>query len=58
MQIQKIMFIYFHQGDYTRTGERNLAGLLKDGVNSANRYVIQCKPNAIKYRLWNVCVCS
>lgn len=31
--------IYFTQGDYTRTGERNLAGLVKDGVNSANRYV-------------------
>lgn len=29
------------QGDYTRTGERNLAGLVKDGMNSANRYVYQ-----------------
>lgn len=29
------------QGDYTRTGERNLAGLVKDGMNSANRYVTQ-----------------
>lgn len=29
-------FISF-QGDYTRTGERNLAGLVKDGMNSANR---------------------
>lgn len=27
------------KGDYTRTGERNFAGLVKDGMNSANRYV-------------------
>ena len=26
------------KGDYTRTGERNLSGLVKDGVNSASRY--------------------
>lgn len=25
------------KGDYTRTGERKLAGLVKDGMNSANR---------------------
>ncbi|XP_069608756.1 phosphatidylinositide phosphatase SAC2 isoform X2 [Ranitomeya imitator] len=28
------------QGDFTRTGERKLAGVMKDGVNSANRYYI------------------
>ncbi|ELU14926.1 hypothetical protein CAPTEDRAFT_213692 [Capitella teleta] len=28
------------KGDYTRTGERKLTGLMKDGVNSANRYYI------------------
>jgi phosphatidylinositol 4-phosphatase len=28
------------QGDYTRTGERNLSGLVKDGVNSASRYYL------------------
>lgn len=28
------------KGDYTRTGERRLAGMMKDGVNSANRYYI------------------
>lgn len=35
-------FVFIHRvnkGDYTRTGERNLAGLVKDGMNSANRYV-------------------
>ncbi|GJQ85005.1 hypothetical protein Trydic_g3667 [Trypoxylus dichotomus] len=26
------------KGDYTRTGERKLAGIMKDGMNSANRY--------------------
>ena len=26
------------KGDFTRTGERNLSGLMKDGVNSASRY--------------------
>ncbi|KAM6265052.1 phosphatidylinositide phosphatase SAC2 isoform 4-T4 [Spheniscus humboldti] len=28
------------QGDFTRTGERKLAGVMKDGVNSANRYYL------------------
>ena len=28
------------KGDYTRTGERNLSGLMKDGVNSASRYYL------------------
>ncbi|CAG0902034.1 unnamed protein product [Cyprideis torosa] len=28
------------QGDYTRTGERRLAGLMRDGVNSASRYYL------------------
>ncbi|XP_069608758.1 phosphatidylinositide phosphatase SAC2 isoform X4 [Ranitomeya imitator] len=28
------------EGDFTRTGERKLAGVMKDGVNSANRYYI------------------
>ncbi|KAL0177983.1 hypothetical protein M9458_026877, partial [Cirrhinus mrigala] len=27
-------------GDFTRTGERKLAGVMKDGVNSANRYYL------------------
>lgn len=26
------------KGDFTRTGERNFAGLMKDGVKSANRF--------------------
>ncbi|KAK0159400.1 hypothetical protein PV328_010279 [Microctonus aethiopoides] len=29
------------KGDYTRTGERKFTGLMKDGVNSANRYYQQ-----------------
>lgn len=28
----------FSQGDFTRTGERKISGMMKDGVNSANRY--------------------
>ncbi|CAG0920228.1 unnamed protein product [Notodromas monacha] len=28
------------KGDYTRTGERKFAGLMKDGMNSANRYYL------------------
>ncbi|KFW84764.1 Phosphatidylinositide phosphatase SAC2, partial [Manacus vitellinus] len=28
------------KGDFTRTGERKLAGVMKDGVNSANRYYL------------------
>ncbi|XP_052831807.1 phosphatidylinositide phosphatase SAC2 [Octopus bimaculoides] len=31
------------KGDYTRTGERKLSGLMKDGVNSANRYYLRFK---------------
>lgn len=33
------------KGDYTRTGERKLSGLMKDGVNSANRYYLRFKDN-------------
>nr|XP_029717901.1 phosphatidylinositide phosphatase SAC2 isoform X1 [Aedes albopictus] len=29
------------KGDYTRTGERKISGIMKDGMNSANRYFIQ-----------------
>ncbi|XP_018048606.1 PREDICTED: phosphatidylinositide phosphatase SAC2 isoform X1 [Atta colombica] len=29
------------KGDYTRTGERKFTGLMKDGMNSANRYYQQ-----------------
>lgn len=28
------------KGDFTRTGERKLVGVMKDGVNSANRYYL------------------
>ena len=28
------------KGDYTRTGERNISGMVKDGVNSASRYYL------------------
>ncbi|XP_063433783.1 phosphatidylinositide phosphatase SAC2-like [Mytilus trossulus] len=33
------------KGDYTRTGERKLSGMMKDGVNSANRYYLRFKDN-------------
>ncbi|XP_045506510.1 phosphatidylinositide phosphatase SAC2 isoform X2 [Colias croceus] len=29
------------KGDYTRTGERKLTGMMKDGVASANRFIIR-----------------
>ncbi|XP_016961022.1 phosphatidylinositide phosphatase SAC2 isoform X1 [Drosophila biarmipes] len=29
------------KGDYTRTGERKFSGMMKDGMNSANRFFIQ-----------------
>ncbi|KAK3096243.1 hypothetical protein FSP39_024882, partial [Pinctada imbricata] len=29
------------KGDYTRTGERKLTGMMKDGMNSANRYYLR-----------------
>ncbi len=28
------------KGDFTRTGERNFSGMMKDGVNSASRYYL------------------
>jgi len=28
------------KGDFTRTGERKISGMMKDGVNSANRLMI------------------
>lgn len=28
------------KGDYTRTGERKISGIMKDGMNSANRYYL------------------
>lgn len=31
------------KGDYTRTGERKFAGILRDGMNSANRYYLRFK---------------
>ncbi|XP_078311930.1 phosphatidylinositide phosphatase SAC2-like isoform X2 [Crassostrea virginica] len=31
------------KGDYTRTGERKITGMMKDGVNSANRYYLRFK---------------
>lgn len=27
------------KGDYTRTGERKISGMMKDGYHSANRYL-------------------
>ncbi|ESO85125.1 hypothetical protein LOTGIDRAFT_130995, partial [Lottia gigantea] len=29
------------KGDFTRTGERKFAGMMKDGMNSANRYYLR-----------------
>ena len=31
------------QGDFTRTGERKISGMMKDGMNSANRYYLRFK---------------
>lgn len=31
------------KGDFTRTGERKFSGMMKDGVNSANRYYLRFK---------------
>ncbi len=33
------------KGDYTRTGERNLTGMMKDGMKSANRFYLRFKDN-------------
>ena len=45
------------KGDYTRTGERTINGLMKDGVNSANRcaskQIVQLSflPTAFKFNI-------
>ncbi|KAK4875984.1 hypothetical protein RN001_012406 [Aquatica leii] len=36
------------KGDYTRTGERKFTGIMKDGVNSANRYFKQHFKDSIR----------
>lgn len=36
---QPRLFHFVFQGDYTRTGERKFTGIMKDGMNSANRFV-------------------
>ena len=36
------------KGDFTRTGERNLSGLMRDGMNSANRYYLNQFRDAIR----------
>ncbi|XP_049880526.1 phosphatidylinositide phosphatase SAC2 isoform X2 [Pectinophora gossypiella] len=36
------------KGDYTRTGERKFSGMMKDGVNSANRYYLSTFKDAIR----------
>ncbi|KAF5298153.1 hypothetical protein FQA39_LY02577 [Lamprigera yunnana] len=36
------------KGDYTRTGERKFTGIMKDGVNSANRYLKQHFKDSIR----------
>ncbi|KAF5276553.1 hypothetical protein FQR65_LT03983 [Abscondita terminalis] len=36
------------KGDYTRTGERKFTGIMKDGVNSANRYYKQHFKDSIR----------
>lgn len=33
------------KGDYTRTGERNFTGMMKDGMKSANRFYLRFKYN-------------
>lgn len=38
-----IKSLSFCQGDFTRTGERKWSGLMKDGMNSANRYYLRFK---------------
>ncbi|VVD00679.1 unnamed protein product [Leptidea sinapis] len=35
-------------GDYTRTGERKLTGMMKDGVASANRYYLSTFKDALR----------
>lgn len=41
------------QGDYTRTGERKFTGLMKDGMNSANRYIYELLPS-LSYILYSL----
>ncbi|CAH2245690.1 jg4850 [Pararge aegeria aegeria] len=36
------------KGDYTRTGERKLTGMMKDGVASANRYYLSTFKDALR----------
>ncbi len=44
------------KGDYTRTGERNLSGMMKDGVNSASRYYLNQFKDAFRQAAIDVVV--
>ena len=54
------------QGDYTRTGEIRFAGMMKDGVNSANRslfylnthYTVSCMMAHVLFTEKSCCLYS
>jgi hypothetical protein len=41
------------KGDYTRTGERRIAGIVKDGMKSANRYYVNRFRDTYRQRVIN-----
>lgn len=44
------------KGDFTRTGERNLSGLMKDGVNSASRYYLNHIRDTYRQAAIDLCI--
>lgn len=45
--------IVFFQGDYTRTGRRDLKGVLADGKISANRYYRRFKKDTLRQQCYD-----
>ncbi|XP_073970168.1 phosphatidylinositide phosphatase spermathreecae isoform X3 [Rhodnius prolixus] len=43
------------KGDYTRTGERKLTGMMKDGMNSANRYMRRLLYDELRQCCYDAC---
>ncbi|KAL1137682.1 hypothetical protein AAG570_009378 [Ranatra chinensis] len=43
------------KGDYTRTGERKITGMMKDGMNSANRYLRRLLLDELRQACLEIC---
>jgi hypothetical protein len=45
--------VFFFQGDFTRTGRRDIKGVLADGKISANRYYRRFKKDTLRQQCYD-----